>query len=68
MHVTCGVHGTNIIIISHLFELTFEVNPTVKYNKLKSRDTFQPYIMKQVLDVADLFAALKILNHPAFDF
>jgi hypothetical protein len=50
--VTCGLSGINAIIVTHLLELTFEFahTPIVKDNKLRSRVTSQPDIMKQILD------------------
>jgi hypothetical protein len=50
--VTCSWFGFNAIIVTHLFELTFEFAHTsiVKDNKLRSRVTCQPGVMKQILD------------------
>jgi hypothetical protein len=50
--VTCSWFGFNSIIVIHLFELTFELAwcPIVKDNKLRSRVTCQPGVMKQILD------------------
>jgi hypothetical protein len=50
--VTCSWFGFNAIIDTHLFELTFEFAyvPIVKDNKLRSRITCQPGVMKQILD------------------
>jgi hypothetical protein len=50
MGMTCSWFGFNAIIVTHLFELTFEFAPIVKDNKLKSRVTCQPGVMKQILD------------------
>jgi hypothetical protein len=52
MVVTCSWFGFSAIIVTHLFELKFEFthNPIVKGNKLKSRLTCQPGVMKQILD------------------
>jgi hypothetical protein len=53
--VTCGCFGFNAMIVlnMNLFELTFEFAfvPIVKDNKLRSRVTCQPGVMKQILDV-----------------
>jgi hypothetical protein len=52
--VTCSWFGLNAIIVlfKNLFELTFEsaYTPIIKYNKLRSRVTCQPGVMKQILD------------------
>jgi hypothetical protein len=52
--VTCSCFGFNAIIVlhTHLFELTFEFAyiPIIKDNKLRSRVTCQPGVMKQILD------------------
>jgi hypothetical protein len=52
--VTGSWFGFNAIIAlhTHLFELTFEFDPIVKDkdNKLRSRVTCQPGVMKQILD------------------
>jgi hypothetical protein len=54
MVVICSWFGLNAIIVlhTHLFELTFEFSsfPIVKDNKLRSRVTCQPGVMKQILD------------------
>ena len=50
----------NTIIATHLFELTFEFAPLVKDNALRMRILQQPFIMKQILDVANSSAALTI--------
>jgi hypothetical protein len=38
------------LVVTHLFELTFEFAPIVRDNKLRSRVTCQPGVMKQILD------------------
>jgi hypothetical protein len=48
--VTCSWFGFNAIVVTHLFKLTFEVAPTVKDNKLKSRVMCQLGVLKQILD------------------
>jgi hypothetical protein len=50
--VICSWFGFNAIIVTHLFELTFEFAhvPIVKDNKLRLRVTCQPAVMKQILD------------------
>jgi hypothetical protein len=50
--VTCSWFGLNAIIVTHLLELIFEF-PNIhifKDNKLRSRVTCQPGVMKQILD------------------
>jgi hypothetical protein len=47
--VTCSWFGFNAIIVTHLFELTFEFAPIVKDNKLRLRVMCQPGVMKQIL-------------------
>jgi hypothetical protein len=69
MVVTCSCFGFNAIIVTHLFELTFEFShvPIVKEKKLRLRVTCQPGVMKQNLDgynVADLFVDLTVSNQP----
>jgi hypothetical protein len=50
--VTCSLFVCNAIIVlhTHLFELTVGVNPILKDNKLRSWVTYQPGVMKQILD------------------
>jgi hypothetical protein len=50
--VICSWFGFDDKIITHLFELTFELShiPIVKDNKLRSQVTCQPDVMKQLLD------------------
>jgi hypothetical protein len=52
MVVTCSWFGFNAIIVTHLFELTFDFAyiTIVKNKKLRSRVTCQPGIIKQILD------------------
>jgi hypothetical protein len=69
MVVTFIWFGFNAIIVfrTHLFELTFEFThfPIVKNNKLRSRVTSQPSVMKQILDgCCWLILALTISNQP----
>jgi hypothetical protein len=53
MVVTCSWFGFNGIIVTHLLKLTFEFPYIfiVKDSKLRLRVTFQPGVMKQILDV-----------------
>jgi hypothetical protein len=65
--VTFSWFGFDAIIVlhTHLFELTFEVAPIVKGNKLRLRVTCLSGVMKKSwMDVADLFVALTISNQP----
>jgi hypothetical protein len=71
--VTCSWFGVNTIIVlnTHLLEFTFEfaLISIVKDNKLRSRVTCQPGVMKKSwMDVADLFVALAISNQPVVYF
>jgi hypothetical protein len=50
MVVTCSWFGFNAIIVTHLFEPTFESAPIVKDDKLRSQASFQSGVMKQILD------------------
>jgi hypothetical protein len=52
MVVTCSWFGFNAMIVTHLFEITFEFAhfSIVKDNKLRLRVTCQPGVMKQTLD------------------
>jgi hypothetical protein len=63
--VTCSWFDFNVLIVTHLLELTFEFAPIVKDNRLKSHVTCQIGVMKNSwMDVADLFVALTISNQP----
>jgi hypothetical protein len=48
--VTCSWFDFNAIIVTHLLKLTFEFAHIVKDNRLRSRETCQPGVMKQILD------------------
>jgi hypothetical protein len=48
--VTCSWFGFNAVIVTHLHELTFEFALIFKDNKLSSRVTYQPGVMKQIQD------------------
>jgi hypothetical protein len=50
--VTCSWFGFNAIVVTHLFELTFEFanTPIVKEKKLRSRVTCQLGVIKQIQD------------------
>jgi hypothetical protein len=52
MVVSCSWFGFNAIIVTHLLKLTLEFasSPIVKDNKLRSRVTCQPGVMKRILD------------------
>jgi hypothetical protein len=61
--VTYSWFGFNAIIVTHLFELTFELAVIVSDNILRLRVTCQPGVMKQILDgFTDLFVASTISN------
>jgi hypothetical protein len=46
--VTCRWFGFDVLIVTHLFELTFEIDniPIINDNKLRSRVMRQPDAMK----------------------
>jgi hypothetical protein len=50
MFVNCSWIGYNAIIVTHLFELTFEFAPIVKVDTLRSRVMWQPDVRNQILD------------------
>jgi hypothetical protein len=52
MVVTCSWFAFNAIIVTHLFDLTFEFDhiTIVKDNNLRSWVMCQPGVMKQILD------------------
>jgi hypothetical protein len=53
--MTCSRFGFNAIVLTHLFEFTFEFVPIVKDNKLRTGITCQSGIMKQILGGSSRF-------------
>jgi hypothetical protein len=59
----CGWFELDVIHVTHLFEMTFDVTQVVTNNKSKKKREYQPdFGIKSKIEIANLFVVLTMSN------